>query len=125
MSKEVFNNNSSMPLISSSHSYIIEPAYPKNCDVMTELTILGALRNDIKNWVLEETGCLPSIDVSELDPNVEGSREAINIHCTPDFIKKINTAFQDRIKKITRIPTRDEILAKKHPWLKNVPKPPF
>ena len=110
MSKKEFNDNSTLPLISSSHSYTIEPVYPKNCDVMTEMTTLGSLMNNIRRWVLEETGCLPSISISKPDPHA--SREVIDIHCTPAFIRKLEAAFHDRIEKITRLPTHEEAKAR-------------
>jgi hypothetical protein len=110
MSKKAFNDNSSLPLISASHSYTIEPVYPKDCDVMREMTTLGSLMNDIRRWILKETGCLPSITVSQPDPHQ--SREVIDIHCTPAFIRKLDAEFQGRIEKIMRLPTYEEAKAK-------------
>src|SRR5262245_35453055 len=117
MNKDDFNDNATMPLLSASHSYIIEPAYPENCDGFTRMTTVGKLKNDIEKWVLETTGCLPSATICAADQNEELVKESINIHCTRDFIIKLEAAFHDRIAKVTRIPTRDEIVAQEGPDL--------
>jgi hypothetical protein len=110
-----FNDASEAPLISDSHSYIIEPAYPEGSDVMTQMALLGNLKNDIAAWVLKKTGCLPSVSIRP--PEADGARETIDIHCTPAFIKEVVTAFHEKIGKVTRIPTRDEIIAQEGPDL--------
>ena len=122
MSKKEFNIHSTAPIRNSDHSYEIEPIYPKEWDFLKETQIVSGLKNDIRDWVLKTTGCDPSVEVLPFSEN-ERPVPLVHIHCTPAFIKKLADKFGDRIAKITRIATRDEIILNGGPGCWEPPSP--